>query len=110
MFLDVPDPIARVVRSTDIRGIAGETDSPFTLSWKAYRELLDREQDIRPTGFWDVIAQVNNLIDAVPVLESGTVNIEPGTVVRIPNIEALMGEIRVPPLFFVLADSGTVIP
>ena len=99
-FLDVPDPISRSVRSSDLRGISGETDTLFGFAWKAYRDLLDREQDIRPTSFWDVIAQMNNLIDAVPVYEEGRLTLVPGTDLRVPSIEVLLGEIRVPPPFY----------
>lgn len=99
-YLDVPDPISRKVRSDDRRGVAGQADTLFGFAWKGYRQLLDPEQDIRPTSFWDVIAQVNNLIDAIPVLEDGEITLEPGLVLRVPSTEVLLGEIRVPPPFY----------
>ena len=102
-FLDVPDPIPRVTRQSDLKLTTGEGDTLFGVAWKAYRKILNREQDIRPSGFWDVVAQVNNLIDARRVFLEGTLLVEPGTVLRVPNIENLIGEIRVPPLFF---DTG----
>ncbi len=106
VFLDVPDPIPRVVRPSDLRAMPGQGDTLFGVAWKAYRDLLDREQDIRPTSFWDVIAQVNNLIDARPILVNGDLTLEPGKVLRVPNIENLTSEIRVPPAFF---ETGTVV-
>lgn len=99
-FLDVPNPIPRVLRSDDLRTITGEGETLRHVAWRAYRDLNDPdEEDLRPTSFWDVIAEVNLLIDAVPVLEGDT-KIPTGTVLRIPNTENLLGEIRVPPAFY----------
>ena len=93
LFLDVPDPIPRRNRNDDTRAIIGHGDTLYALAWRAYRETLDREQDIRPTGFFWVIAQLNDVVDA-------TVDPEAGTVFSIPSVQSLVGEILAPPKFY----------
>jgi len=105
-FLDVPDPIRRVTRPSDLRAVAGDTDTLFGFAWRAYEDLNDPEQDIRPTSFWDVIAQINNLIDPLPLYDDQDLTVPSGTVLRIPDVDALIGEIRVPPPFFQGSSPG----
>lgn len=92
-FLDVPDPISRRNRRTDITVIVGEGDSLFALAWRAFREMLDREQDIRPSGFYWVIGQINAVVDPTEPLPIGKS-------IRIPSVDVLNGEILAPPRFF----------
>jgi len=93
VFLDVPDPIKKVVRADDLRTVVTEGDTLHTLAWRAYKALKDTEKDIRPTAFFDVIAQANDIVDAVEKLENGSR-------LRIPSAATVIGEIRTPPAFF----------
>jgi len=95
LFLDVPDPIARTSRLDDARILTGEGDTIFALAWRAYESTLDREQDIRPTGFYWVIAQMNDFVDLDQVL-----SIPNASRVRVPSVQTLVGDILVPPRFF----------
>jgi len=88
LFLDVPDPIPVVPRPDDLRRTIQDGDTVFSLAWLAYRTTLNVEQDIRPTGFYDVIAQVNGVVDVTEPLPTGKV-------FRIPSVQALTGAIRV---------------
>lgn len=94
-FLDVPDPIPRRVRRDDRRTIAGEGDTVFAVAWRAFRATLDREQDVRPSGFYWVIAQVNGIVGL-----AGVITVEKGATLRVPSVENLLGEVLVAPAFY----------
>lgn len=92
-FLDVPDPLPKRVRPDDVRVVVGLGDTLHTLAWRRFEAIKSEEEDIRPTSLFDVIAESNDVVDADQPLE-------PGTVIRIPSIRAVLEEIRVPPPFF----------
>lgn len=92
-FLDVPDPPIKKIRRDDTRVVVGTGDTLFTLAWRAYKSMLNREQDIRPTSFFDVIAQMSDVVDAAAPLPEGKE-------MRVPSVRAIQEEIRVPPPFF----------
>lgn len=92
-FLDVPDPVSRRPSLDDIRHIVGEGDTLFTIAWRYYRSLLDRESDIGPSRFFWVIAQANSIVDV-------TAKLKPGRELRIPSVANLETEILAPPRFF----------
>lgn len=96
-FLDVPEPPARVSRNDDSRPIVGEGDDLFTVAWRAYKAMLDPEQDVRPTGFFWVVAQFNDVLDAAAPLAQGRR-------LRVPSVEALNSEVLVPPRFFAVDE------
>ncbi len=93
LFLDVPDPVDPGPRIDDDRKLVAEGDTLWTLAWRKYRAVLDREQDVRPSGFWWVIAEVNKVVDPFEPLT-------PGTYVMLPSVEALFGEILTPPDYY----------
>ncbi len=99
IFLDVPPPPTKEVllRNPD-RVVVGEGDTVFTIAWRVYTDLLDREQDIRPTSFYDVICHANDIVDPTEPLEIGRI-------LFIPSIQTIVGDVRVPPPFFF--SSGT---
>jgi len=89
-FFDVPDPLRRIVRKDDARVIVAAGDTVHRIAWRAYRVMIDPEQDIRPTSFFDVVAQMNDVVDVTEPLE-------PDKIIRVPSIQALVGEIRASP-------------
>lgn len=93
VFLDVPDPISKGVlcRGASRRTVL-ESDTLWTIAWAAYESLLDREQDIRPTGFFDVIGDANDVVDPIAPLPAGRTFF-------VPTIEVLLGDVRVRPPF-----------
>ena len=111
-FLDVPDPITPRSRPSDLRTTSVQGDIPHVFAWRAYRSMLDPDpvRDLRPTRFWDVVAEYNGLIDAVPFLEGEGLVIPNGTSIRVPDVDVLLGEIRVPPPFFSAFESEVVTP
>lgn len=92
-FLDFPEPIRIRSRRDDGRPLVGEGESLFTLAWKAYRSMLNYEQDVRPSGFFWVIGEANTILDAAAPLKTGVR-------FRVPSVETLDTEILVPPPFF----------
>ena len=90
LFLDVPDPVKVESRSDDGRVQVASGDTLWTIAWRAYRSLLDPEQDVRPSGFWWVIAEANGIVDP-------TDDLVPGTWLVVPSVEALVGEILTGP-------------
>lgn len=100
-YLDVPDPLPRRVRSDDLRFVVGDSDNLWSVAWRAYEALLDREQDIGPSRFFWVIGEINDIVD-------GRAPIPAGTVLRIPSIRSLTEEILVPPRFFTASRAGEV--
>lgn len=92
-FLDVPDPISKIPDLDDIRHIVGEGDTLFSIAWKYYRSMLDRESDIGPSRFYWVIAQANSIVDV-------TEKLRPGLELIIPSVARLESEILAPPRFF----------
>lgn len=93
MFLAVPDPISKEPNDDENQVIVGEGDDLFTIAWRAYMEMLNTEIDLRPTGFFWVIAQMNDIVDAAAPLEVGST-------LRVPGIETLQGEILDAPVGF----------
>ena len=102
-FLDVPDPIPRRTFVDDDLPKVGQGDDLFTLAWTAYRSALDREQDVRPSGFFWVVAQANDIVDAAAPLAVGSR-------LRVHSVETLFGEILVPPPFFDQGDEEVPSP
>lgn len=92
-FLQVPDPLPTRSFVDDQIHIVGEGETLFSIAWNAYKELLDEEKDIRPSGFWWVIADINGIVDATEPLQVGSR-------LRIPSVDTLLGELLVPPQFF----------
>ena len=92
-FLDFPRPLTIGSRSDDGRPQVGEGDSLFTLAWKAWRDTLDYEQDVRPSGFFWVIGELNVILDAAAPLKVGQR-------LRVPSTSTLDTEILAPPPFF----------
>lgn len=93
LFAHAPDPIPKVISPDDAVIIAGEGDTLFTIAFRAYLSLLDRESDIRPSGFYWVVAEANNILDPMA-------KITPGTRIRVPSIPFLQTEVLAPPPFF----------
>lgn len=93
-FLHVGAPLSK---QTLLRGarryVVREGDTLWTIAWAAYREVLDQEQDLRPTSFFDVIATANDIVDPLAPLAEGSI-------MFIPSIEILFSEVRVPPVFY----------
>ncbi len=92
-FLDVPDPITKRNFGDDQFFTVGEDATLFQLSWKAYRSAHDPEQDVRPSGFFWVVGEANDVVDAAATLQAGKSY-------RVPSVESLFGEVLVPPPFF----------
>lgn len=91
-FLDVPEPITRTTFRDDARAQVGDGTTLHGIAWSAYRAMLntDRGQDIRPSGFWWVIAELNDQVDPLQPLPFGDL-------FRVPGIESLVSEILVRP-------------
>lgn len=93
-FLDVPVPVPKsILLRGAARVVVGEGDTLWTIAWRYYKDLLDRSQDVRPTSFFDVIGQANDVVDAFAPLELGRTFF-------VPSVEVLLGEVRVPPTFY----------
>ena len=92
-YLELPDPLPKKIRRDDVSRVVGTGDSVHSLAALAYESLRDREEDIRPESFFDVIAEANDLIDVTEKLVNGTR-------IRIPSARAIQEEIRVAPRFF----------
>ena len=92
-FLDVPDPISRRPDRNDGRVTLGEGDSLESLAWSSYLPTLDRNLDIRPSGFFWVIGQFNDVVDATERLPTART-------FRIPGIQRLSSEITASPQFY----------
>ena len=88
-FLDFPAPLSIGSRRDDGRPQVGEGDSLFTLAWN----MLDYEQDVRPSGFFWVIGELNAILDAAAPLKVGQR-------LRVPSVSTLDTEILVQPAFF----------
>lgn len=94
LYTDVPTPMDKTVLLRDAsRYIAKAGDTPWSIAWKFYKATLDREQDFRPTSFFDVICQANDILDPFA-------RIVEGKIILVPRLEVIQGEIRVPPPFF----------
>jgi len=98
-FLDVPAPIKRVKIDDDERVTPGAGTTLFTLAWLAYETMLDRETDIRPSGYWWAIALDNDILDPTQPL--------PAVELVIPSVESVEDELLVPPPFFSAEDVVT---
>jgi hypothetical protein len=93
LFLDVPDPLPKAILLRGAtRKVATRGDTLWSLAWIAYQALLDPEKDIRPTSFFDAIAEANDVVDPLAELPYGKV-------VFLPSIEVVLGELRAPPAF-----------
>lgn len=93
-FLDVPDPLPKRVRRDDIRVVSGAGDTLHSMAWRAYKSLLDTsEQDVGPSRFYWVVGENNGIVNPTKELPLGSL-------VRIPSLESLVGEILVAPRFF----------
>lgn len=93
IFLDVPDPLPKsVLLRGASRRVVVESDTLWSIAWAAYESLLDREQDIRPTSFFDVVGDANDIVDPTALLPAGATFF-------VPSIEVLLGDVRVPPPF-----------
>lgn len=93
LFLDVPEPISMERRPGERRHTVGEGDTLWTLSWRAFKEMLDPgEEDVRPSGFWTVIAELNDVVDPLESLPNGKV-------MRVPGVEGLL-DVLAPPRFY----------
>jgi hypothetical protein len=93
LFLDVPDPTPKAVLLRGAtRRVASQGDTLWSLAWVAYQSLLDPEKDIRPTSFFDAIAEANDIVDPLAELPFGKV-------VFLPSVEVLLGEFRAPPAY-----------
>jgi hypothetical protein len=93
LFLDVPDPTSKdVLLRGASRRAARAVDTLWSLAWAEYQALLDREQDIRPTSFFDVVGLANDIVDPVAPIADGKV-------VLLPSAEVILGDVRIPPPF-----------
>lgn len=96
VFLDVVPPVPK---SVILRGAAQKVlrdgDTLWSLAWLAYQQILDREQDIRPTSFFDVIADANDVVN--PIAPLSTYLQPKQSVFFLPTLEVLLGDVRVPP-------------
>lgn len=90
-YLDVPDPISKAIlrRGASLRTVQ-ESDTLWSLAWLAYEPLLDTEQDIRPTSFFDVIGDANDIVNPLAPLPTKST-------FYLPTIEVLQGDVRVRP-------------
>ena len=91
-FLDVQFGWTRERFPDDARPIVGEGDTFFSFSWLGYRATLDPELDIRPSGFWWLLAYLNDVINPLNPLELGRR-------IRVPGVEDLTGTLLAPPQF-----------
>lgn len=92
LFLDVPDPTPKAVLLRGAsRRVSTGGDTLWGLAWAGYQALLDVEQDIRPTSFYDAIAEANDVVDPLAPLPAG--------VIFVPSIEVVLGELRTPPSY-----------
>lgn len=93
-FVDVPVPVSK---SALLRGAQAVTvvegDTLWSIAWAAYQKLQDPEQDLRPTSFYDVIAEANDIVDVLAPLKVGST-------IFVPTPEVIFGEVRVPPPFY----------
>lgn len=91
IFLDVVPPVPKNIL---LRGAARRTvqdgDTLWSLAWLGYQHILDREQDIRPTSLFDVVADANDVVDPLAPLPVGTIFF-------LPTLETVYGDVRVPP-------------
>lgn len=92
LFLDVPDPIARRPSRRDKRVPVGTGDDLHKVAARAFRAMLDPEQDVGPSRFFWVIAQLNDVVDV-------TLPLAEGDRLRVVSIQTLTGEILVRPAF-----------
>lgn len=91
-FLDVPDPVPKAVLLRGAsRRVSQGGDTLWSLAWAAYQALLDPEKDIRPTSFFDAIAEANDVVNPLAPLPAG--------VIFLPSIEVVLGELRAPPAY-----------
>lgn len=86
-YLDPPDPIDRSVKGDDLEFVAGDGDTLFSVAYRAYLSTLDIELDIRPSGFYWAIAQMND------ITEVSDGKLEPGQVIRVPSVVRLERDI-----------------
>ena len=92
-FLDVPDPISRRVDRDDLRKTIGSGDELGSLAWNLYKATLDPRLDVRPSSFFWVIGEFNDVVDA-------TEDLPVGKIFRAPSLQRLVSEITVAPPFF----------
>lgn len=92
-YLGVPDPKPKgvLVRGASPHKVVA-SDTLHSLAWVAYQDLLNPEQDVRPTSFFDVIGRANSVVDPTQPLPVGSI-------FQIPTVEVLLGDDRVPPAF-----------
>lgn len=95
-FLDVPEPVKLSVRFDDIRHTVSVGDTLFNLAYRYYLPMLNTNpnEDVRPSGFWWVIAEANGIVDP-------TDDLKIGTELRIPGLRTLENEILAPPPFLI---------
>jgi len=95
-FLDVPAPVTRAAFPDDAQVMVGEGDTLHSIAWQAYKRMLQRgtlaDVDVGPSRFFWVIGQINGIVDATAKLANGTI-------LRVPSVQTLVGEILVPPPF-----------
>ena len=91
-FLDVQFGWTRERFPDDSNPVVAQGDTLFSFSWLAYEEALDPEEDVRPSGWWWVLAYLNDIVDALVPLGLGSR-------VRVPELEDLTGTILEPPQF-----------
>ncbi len=97
-FLDVPDPISKRVDRDDLRTVIGKGDEVGSLAWKFYKATLDPRLDVRPSSFFWVVAQFNDVVDVTEELPIGRI-------FRAPSLQRLVSEITVAPPFFSINES-----
>lgn len=100
-FLQVPEPISRRQFPGDERRLTREGDTFFNISAREYQELLDPAPDVRPEGFWWVLAELNGeSIVSETWLDLLETRLPIAKRIRTPAVEDLLAEILVSPPFF----------
>lgn len=94
LFLDFPEPVSRRRRGDDQSYVIGQGEDLWSVAWRQFRDSLDPQIDLRPSGFWWVVAELNDVVD--PINEPPDL----GARLRAPSLETLFSRILTPPQFF----------
>lgn len=93
LYLDVPEPVVlKRSKNEDILYFVSQAESLHNLAFRFYKDMLVTNplREIRPSRFYWVIAQANDIIDP-------TAELEAGTQLLIPGLGVLNEEILSPP-------------